>query len=101
MQHRDVNDPIQAIGDEVTDDHRAGNARLATFVAEASAAQRPPMPDWHGAVNDALHDLERAVESGDAGRAADAALHARAAIGSLAGIWVDVDESDAIYRGES
>lgn len=78
----------------------ADNDRLAAAVEQAADEGWEPRADWSAAVSDALADLCEAVRHGDEGRAADAAVSARLAIGSLAGIWFDPDEKDRIYLAE-
>lgn len=77
-----------------------GIDRLASAVESAVNAKAPACADWHATVSDVLAELEEAVRHADDGRSADAAMHARLAIGSLAGIWLGDDEKDAIYLDE-
>ena len=81
-------------------DLNAGNDRLAAVVEQVADEGREPRGDWRTAVSEALTDLREAARHGDEGRAADAAMHVRLAIGSLAEIWFDQDEKDRIYLAE-
>lgn len=75
----------------------AGSDRVAAFLAEALADGPSPRPDWRAAVRDAVADLERIDRDW---QHPDAVMWARLAAGSLAKMWLDGDEYEAVYTGD-
>lgn len=75
-----------------------GYERLYAFVKGAIDSGRPLRDDWSDALADMLIDLDAVVQR--AGHPDDV-LHARSAMSSLAGLWLSVEEAEAVYLGES
>ena len=76
----------------------AGYERVAEFVRAAADSERKPRHDWQLALEDVAADIDRIVQR-DAHP--DDVGHARAAMHSLAGVWLTAEEAEALYLGES
>jgi hypothetical protein len=70
---------------------------LAFVLAAVDDDDRAPRGDWRDAVNDLALELDRIVQR-DAHP--DDVMHARSAMHALAGVWLSVDEAEALYLGE-
>jgi len=75
----------------------AGYQRLFTFVWHAIEDRRPARGDWRAAVLDVAKELDRIVQRN---AHPDDVMRARTAMSSLAGIWLDPDETDDVYEGK-
>lgn len=75
-----------------------GYERLRSFVITATKSAAEPCGDWRAAINDAALDLDEIVTSSLAHP--DDVARARLAMGSLAHIWLTVEEAEALYLGD-
>jgi hypothetical protein len=75
----------------------AGYLRNRAFVEEALDSGREPRADWREAIGDVLADLDRIVRRN---AHPDDVMWARLATGTLCGIWLTVDECEALYLGD-
>jgi hypothetical protein len=72
--------------------------RIRDFVlAAAEDPERPALEGWRGSIHDAVLDLDQIVCQPDVHPDTD--LHARAAVGSFAKIWLDDEAFEALALG--
>ncbi len=69
--------------------------RFRDFIIEAAESGREPKPDWRDVLRDVAFDLDKIAYG--AGAHPDSVMNAVLAMGSLAGVWLDVDEKDQLY----
>lgn len=71
-----------------------GYERYRGAVLAAIESSRPPLDSWTGAVHAAVSEIDRIVRRNVH---PDDVASARTAMSCLAGIWLDEDESEALY----
>lgn len=74
-----------------------GYENLLRFVKAALRDERPARADWHDGVYGAVEELDRIVREG---QPADV-RRAQLAVEGLAALWLDLEETEAVYRGTS
>lgn len=79
----------------------AGTGRLINAIEQASYVRAEPRPDWHIAVSSVLADLEEALRHLEIGCYGNVPEDVQMAISGLASIWLDPDQKDAVFLGES
>jgi hypothetical protein len=77
----------------------AGYERTFEFVLDAvEDEEREPRPDWRVALHDLAQDLDRIIRRN---AHPDDVAHARSAMHSLAGVWLSVEEAEALWVGDT
>lgn len=77
----------------------AGYERTRAFVlAAVEDEEREQRDDWCIALHDVAYELDRIVRRN---AHPDDVAHARSAMRSLAGVWLSVEEAEALYLGSA